>query len=83
MKQDAPGLIGWFASNHVASNLLAIFIVMAGLYAVLTLKKESFPPFNFDMITVAVPYPGAGPEEIEEGIVVKIEEAIKGIEGIR
>ncbi len=83
MKQDAPGLIGWFASNHVASNLLAIFIVMAGLYAVLTLKKESFPPFNFDMITVAVPYPGAGPEEIEEGIVLKIEEAIKGIEGIR
>ncbi|NKC00197.1 MAG: MMPL family transporter [Pseudomonadales bacterium] len=83
MKQDAPGLIGWFASNHVAANLLAIFVVMGGLYAVFTLKKESFPPFNFDMITVAVPYPGAGPEEIEEGIVVKIEEAIKDIEGIR
>ncbi len=77
------GLIGWFASNHVAANLLMVFIVMAGLYAVFSLKKESFPSFDFDIITVAVPYPGAGPEEVEEGIVVKIEEAVENIEGIR
>ena len=77
------GLIGWFATNHVAANLLMVFIVMAGLYAVFSLKKESFPSFDFDIITVAVPYPGAGPEEVEEGIVVKIEEAVENIEGIR
>jgi multidrug efflux pump subunit AcrB len=82
-QQPPPGLIGWFAANHVAANLLMIFIIMGGLYSVFTLKKESFPAFNFDMITVAVPYPGAGPEEVEEGIVIKIEEAIEDIEGIR
>ena len=80
---EAKGLIGWFAANHVAANLMMIFIIAAGLYTVLSIKKESFPPFNFDMITVSVPYPGAGPEEVEEGIVVKIEEAIEDIEGIR
>ena len=77
------GLIGWFASNHVAANLLMIFIVLAGIYAVIEVKKESFPNFNFDLVNVTVPYPGAGPEEVEEGIVIKIEEAIQGIEGIR
>ena len=64
---EAKGLIGWFAANHVAANLMMIFIIAAGLYTVLSIKKESFPPFNFDMITVSVPYPGAGPEEVEEG----------------
>ncbi len=78
-----PGLIGWFASNHVAANLLAIFVIAGGLYAVFAVKKESFPNFQFDQIDVRVPYPGAGPEEVEEGIVVKIEEAIDAIEGIK
>ncbi len=77
------GLIGWFATNHVAANLLMVFIIAGGLFSVLTVKKESFPTFNFDMINVMVPYPGAGPEEVEEGIVVKIEEAVEDIEGVR
>jgi multidrug efflux pump subunit AcrB len=85
MENDPPvrGLIGWFASNHVAANLLAIFIVAAGLYALATVKKESFPNIEFDAVQVLVPYPGAGPEEVEEGIVVKIEEAVDGIEGVK
>lgn len=77
------GLIGWFAANHVAANLLMLFIVCGGLYSVFTVKKESFPNFSFDVVNVQVPYPGAGPEEVEEGIVVKIEEAVDDIEGIR
>ena len=80
---QVKGLIGWFAMNHVAANLLMLAIVGAGIWAVLTVKKESFPRFNFDQVSVVVPYPGAAPEEVEEGIVVKIEEAIEGIEGIR
>ncbi len=80
---EVRGLIGWFASNHVAANLLMLFIVGAGIYAVLAVKKESFPNIQFDEVRVTVPYPGAGPEEVEEGIVVKIEEAIDGIEGIK
>lgn len=77
------GLIGWFATNHVAANLLMLFIICGGLYTVFTVKKESFPNIEFDMINVVVPYPGAGPEEVEEGIVIKVEEAVEDIEGIR
>ena len=77
------GLIGWFATNHVAANLLMVLIIGGGVFAMMTVKKESFPNFQFDQVTVTVPYPGAGPEEVEEGIVVKIEEAIDSIEGIK
>ncbi len=80
---QVSGLIGWFATNHVAANLLVVFIFGAGLYAMLVVKKESFPNIEFDRVQVTVPYPGAGPEEVEEGIVIKIEEAVDGIEGIK
>ena len=73
---EIKGLIGWFAQNHVAANLMMAVVICLGLYAIASVKKESFPPFEFDRITVSVPYPGAGPEEVEEGIVVKIEEAL-------
>ncbi len=82
-QQQVSGLIGWFATNHVAANLLMIFIISAGLYSVFSIKKESFPNFSFDIVNVVVPYPGAGPEEVEEGIVVKIEQAVEDIEGVR
>ena len=80
---EIKGLIGWFAQNHVAANLMMAVVICLGLYAIASVKKESFPPFEFDRITVSVPYPGAGPEEVEEGIVVKIEEALNSVEGIR
>lgn len=76
------GLIGWFASNHVAANLLMVAIVAGGIWSLMTVKKESIPNMEFDYVQVVVPYPGAGPEEVEEGIVIKVEEAVDGIEGI-
>ena len=82
-RDEIKGLIGWFAQNHVAANLMMVIVFCLGLYAISTVKKESFPPFEFDRITVTVPYPGAGPEEVEEGIVVKIEEALNSVEGVR
>ena len=80
---EITGLIGWFAQNHVAANLMMALVICLGLYAIASVKKESFPPFEFDRISVSVPYPGAGPEEVEEGIVIKIEEALNSVEGIR
>jgi multidrug efflux pump subunit AcrB len=76
-------IIDWFARNSVAANLLALVVMVAGLMASLTLRKEIFPEFDSDLITVSVVYPGAAPEECEEGICVKIEEAIQGLEGIK
>ena len=76
------GLIAWFARNHVAANLLLVFICALGFYAISILKKETFPTFTLDMIEIGVPYPGAGPEEVEKGILIKIEESLTSIQGI-
>ncbi|MED6313687.1 MAG: efflux RND transporter permease subunit, partial [Verrucomicrobiota bacterium] len=72
-------LIEWFAKNGVAANLLAIFITIVGIMTIGTIRQEVFPEFSSDMIYVRVIYPGAAPEEVEEGISQKIEEAIHGL----
>ena len=79
---ESRGLIGWFARNHVAANLLMFCIIGAGLWSLFIVKKESFPDFGSDEITVSVPYRGAAPQEVAEGVVVKIEQAIESIQGI-
>jgi multidrug efflux pump subunit AcrB len=76
------GLVTWFARNPVAANLLAIFIVVAGLLAAFTLRQETIPNVAFDLVRVGVVYPGAAPDEIEEAICVRVEEAIHGVKGI-
>ena len=58
-------------------------VFLAGAIALSSMTREFFPEFSTDMITISVPYPGAAPEEVEEGISRKIEEAIEGLEGIK
>jgi len=77
------GLLGWFASNHVAANLLMLLIISAGLLTIFTIKLEFFPEFNLDIITVTVPYLGATPTDVEEGVVMRVEEAIAAVDGIK
>ncbi len=87
MKRDTAShpfaaLIEWFARNHVAANLLMLVLIAGGLWSALTIKKESQPRIDPNMITVSVPFPGASPEDVEEGVLVKIEEAIQDVEGL-
>lgn len=77
------GAIDWFARNSVAANLLMVLIMAGGLFTVFTVKREVFPEFSLDMISVRVPYRGAAPEEVEEGVCIRIEEAIQGLDGIK
>jgi multidrug efflux pump subunit AcrB len=72
-----------FAANTVFANIVLVMIFMGGGLALHSMLRESFPQFSLDMITVTVSYPGADPEEVEEGIVLKIEEALEGVEGIK
>ncbi|MGD9044140.1 MAG: efflux RND transporter permease subunit, partial [Desulfobacterales bacterium] len=72
----------WSIKNNVTVNLIMIFIIMAGLFTVMKMRREMMPQFTLDMIVISVDYPGSNPEEIEEGICIKIEEQIEGIEGI-
>ena len=76
-------LIAAAVHNPVAANLLMIVIIVVGGMSAYNLRRETFPQFSFDVIQVQTAFPGATPGEIEESIVVKIEEAIKSVDGIQ
>ncbi|MBT5725969.1 MAG: efflux RND transporter permease subunit, partial [Gammaproteobacteria bacterium] len=76
------GPITWFARNHIAANLLLGAIVMAGLASLPSMSQKSFPDLEFNLITVSVLYLGAAPEEVEEGVCIRVEEALEGIQGV-
>ena len=76
------GMIDWFARNPVAANLLMAFIIVSGLIGMFNIRGETFPEIELDMVSIQVPYLGAAPEEVEEGVNIRIEEAIQGIDGI-
>ncbi|MFT5768041.1 MAG: multidrug efflux pump subunit AcrB, partial [Halioglobus sp.] len=80
--EHESGPIGWMASNPIAANLLLVIVLLAGFIAVGEIRKEVFPSFPTDTFTVTVPYPGSSPVEVEQGIILKIEEALRDIIGI-
>ena len=81
--EEKKGVLDWFASNHVAANLLMFLIIAAGLMAIFSVKMEVFPELSLDMINVTVPYRGASPADVEEGVCLRVEEAIAGVEGVK
>jgi multidrug efflux pump subunit AcrB len=79
---ERQGIIAWFASNHVAANLLMYLIIIAGLLSAATIRKQTQPDFELNNVQVQVLYLGAAPQEVEEGVVIKVEEAIQDVDGI-
>ncbi|MCM8526490.1 MAG: efflux RND transporter permease subunit, partial [Lentisphaeraceae bacterium] len=75
--------IAWMAGNPIAANLLMLIIIGGGLWTALHIQKEVFPNYDLDTVEVDVEYPGAAPSEVEQGIILPIEEAIRGIQGIK
>ena len=85
MKDDndyKKGPIAWMAGNSVAANLVMVFLLVGGFFYGTRIKQEVFPEFTRDQVDISVAYPGASPEEVEQGIVLPIEEAIGSINGI-
>ena len=80
--EEDRGIVAWFTRNTVAANLLAIIIVLGGIAGMTLAKVEVFPELEPNVVTVQVAYPGATPEEVEEGICQRIEEAVSGITGV-
>jgi len=76
-------IIAWAIRQTPAMNTIMVAILVVGLAAGFSLRREEFPQFELEIILVAVPYPGASPEEVESGICQKIEEAIRSVEGIK
>ena len=81
--KERKGVLGWFASNHVAANLLMLLIVVAGLMGIFGAKMEVFPEMSLDMISIVVPYLGASPEDVEEGVCLRVEETIAAVDGVK
>ncbi|MGQ0793559.1 MAG: efflux RND transporter permease subunit [Deltaproteobacteria bacterium] len=77
------GPISWMVKNRVTPNLIMMFLIIGGLFMATRIKQEVFPEFELDMVTVSVPYPGASPAEVEQGIVLAVEEAVRGVEGVK
>ncbi|MEO1047380.1 MAG: efflux RND transporter permease subunit [Pseudomonadota bacterium] len=80
--RDRKGAIAFMARNGVASNLLMVAMIIAGIIAFGRIVQEVFPESSLDTIQVSVDYPGATPAEIEQSIVQRIEEAVEAIEGV-
>jgi len=70
------------AGHSVAANLVMVVLLVGGLIWGAYIKQEVFPEFDLDHVTITVPYPGASPEEVEQGIILAIEEAVQGLDGV-
>ena len=77
------GPIAYMARNSIAANLLMIILIGGGIWTIYNMQKEVFPQFALDIVEVSVVYPGAAPSEVEKGILLPVEEAIRGVQGIK
>ena len=79
----SKGPIAWMTKNSVTANLLMLFFIIGGLVTSFQIRKEVYPNYEMNSVRVTVSYNGATPDEMEMGIVLPIENAIRGIEGIK
>lgn len=75
-------VVSFFVKYPIWADSLLVVVAVFGIISLLTIKKSFFPEITPRDITIQVAYPGASPEEMEEGVTIKVEEAIKGIVGI-
>ena len=81
-KFNDKGPLAWMAKNSVAANLVMLALVLGGFIFAGQIKQEVLPEFDMDYVSVTVFYPGADPEEVEKGVVLALEEAVRGIDGV-
>ncbi len=83
-RERMEGAIAWMAKNPVAANLIMFGLIGCGIaMALLQVRKEVQPKFEADEVRVSVPYPGASPAEVEQGIILAIEESVRDLDGVK
>lgn len=83
LRHRASGLIGWFASNPIAANLLMLLIWLGGIVSLWVIDKEVMPPIRSGVIEITAAYPGAGPGEVERALCIPLERAVFDLPGIK
>ena len=76
-------LLAAFASNVVFANIMIFLMFLVGIISIQLMRREMFPEMSLDRISITVAYPGADPEEVEEGILRKIEDVLQGENGVK
>lgn len=77
------GLVAWWARNSIAANLLMVVAFIGGTFGFLSLEKEAFPAADFNGASVSIAWPGASPQDVEEQIVVRLEEVVADMDGLK
>ncbi len=78
------GPIPWMAKNSVAANVLMLILIVGGLVTLASnIKQEVFPEVEMDAVSTVVTYPGASPAEVEQAVILAIEEAVRGVDGVK
>lgn len=75
-------VIAWFTDNPVAANLMMLIFLAGGAISLFSMHKEEFPSIEPGIVQIQVPYLGAAPQEVEEAVCIRIEEAIEGVDGM-
>ena len=74
------GVVAYLARNRVAANIIMLTLLLGGAVTLLEVKQEVFPSFQLDVVDIELRYPGASPREVEEGVLLPIEEALRSLE---
>ncbi|HEX9627799.1 MAG TPA: efflux RND transporter permease subunit [Acidiferrobacterales bacterium] len=75
-------MLRFFVERGLMVNLISIFLVLLGLFAMVAINREAFPNVNLDLVQIDTVYPGATPEEIERLVITPIEQELKALNGI-
>lgn len=75
-------LFRFFVERALMVNLVSIFLMAIGIYAIFDINREAFPNVNLDKIRIDIPYPGASPSTIERLVIIPIEQELKALSGI-
>ena len=82
--EQERGPIAWMAKNQVAANVLMLILIVGGLVTLASgIKQEVFPEVEMDVVSTQVTYPGASPAEVEQAVILAIEEAVRGVDGVK
>ncbi len=77
------GPIAYMARNSIAANLIMVILLGGGIWTMNNIQKEVYPQYQLDIVNISVEYPGAAPSEVEQGILLPVEEAVRGVQGIK